>query len=158
MKHLFIAAATVLGLFFFNTPVFAVSIDEISTLVNEERAKNNLPSLVSNSQLAEAATQKALDMTNDDYWSHTAPDGTQPWDFIKRTGYRYERAGENLARGFKDSGRLVNAWMASPEHRTNILSPDFTEVGYAVVTGNKHVVVVQMFGDPLKSDIFSVWQ
>ena len=74
-------------------------------------------------------------MFSKDYWAHNAPDGTTPWVFIKNTGYNYIYAGENLARGFNSASDVINAWMNSPEHRQNVLSPNYQNVGFAVATG-----------------------
>ncbi len=69
------------------------------------------------------------------------------------SGYQYEFAGENLAKNFIFSQAVVDAWMASPSHRENILRNDYTEVGYAIVNGvlngEETTLVVQMFGKPL---------
>lgn len=46
--------------------------------------------------------------------------------------------GENLAWGNARKStprRIVRAWMASPRHRQNILSPGFREIGIAIVVG-----------------------
>jgi hypothetical protein len=91
------------------------------------------------------------------YWSHFAPDGASPWDFINGSGYRYEYAGENLAKNFLFSQGVVDAWMNSPTHRENILKKNYTEVGYAIVNGvmngEETTLVVQMFGTPLSPSI-----
>jgi len=71
-------------------------------------------------------------------------------DFIKSSGYTYALAGENLAKNFTDSGGVVNAWMASPTHRDNILKSGYRDVGFAIVNGvlngEETTLVVQMFG------------
>lgn len=119
---------------------------------NQKRAEAGLAPLTLNGTLSQAALSKAQDMMTDQYWAHTAPDGTQPWDFIRSSGYRYSVAGENLARDFGDTSSMVAAWMASPTHRANILSSRYSEIGIAVVDGNlqgyETTLVVQMFGSP----------
>lgn len=144
-----------------NVPAFSnvlgvatdISIPKLMDLTNEERTKLGLPVLKSNPRLALAAEKKALDMFKKDYWSHFAPDGGSPWDFIKQTGYQYEFAGENLAKNFLYSKNVVDAWMNSPTHRENIVKKEYTEVGYAVTNGmlggEETTLVVQMFGTPL---------
>jgi hypothetical protein len=89
-------------------------------------------------------------MFSKDYWAHNAPDGTTPWVFIKGAGYNYIYAGENLARGFSSAQDVITAWMNSPEHRQNVLSPNYQNVGFAVSTGKLNgedtVLVVEMLG------------
>jgi hypothetical protein len=75
-------------------------------------------------------------------------------------GYQYEYAGENLAKNFLFSKNVVEAWMDSPTHRENVLRPEYTDVGFAVVNdvlnGEETTLVVQMFGKPLKNTTASV--
>ena len=129
-----------------------ISVQELLTLTNQRRQENGLSALQLNPQLSEAAAQKAQDMFAKNYWAHIAPDGTTPWYFIKNSGYDYLYAGENLARGFSTSPEVVDAWMASPSHRENMLSPNYNEIGFAIssgsLTGSETVLVVEMFGTP----------
>jgi len=131
----------------------AFSADQIIALTNSKRAQNGLGSLAINSQLAQAATSKAGDMYAADYWAHNSPSGKTPWSFISAAGYRYLYAGENLARDFSDASSVVEAWMASSSHRSNILDDNFKEIGVAVTSGDlagrEVVLVVQMFGTPV---------
>ncbi len=134
-----------------------ITVEKLYELTNFERKKNGLPPLSYSRQLSEAAQRKATDMFAKNYWAHYAPDGTTPWDFILSTGYRYEYAGENLAKNFLFSQGVVDAWMASPTHRENILRKDYTEIGFAIVNGvlngEETTLVVQMFGKPLNYEI-----
>ena len=69
-----------------------------------------------------------------------------------KAGYDFSSAGENLAVNFSDSKDVIDAWMNSPEHRANILSNKFTEIGVATAMGtyegSQVVFVVQEFGTP----------
>ena len=127
-----------------------VSIDQLLVLTNQQRQQNGLPPLSLDNKLDQAAQNKASDMLAKDYWAHISPTGTPPWYFIKSAGYSYVYAGENLARGYTTSSDVVNAWMASPSHRENMLSDHYQNVGFAIVTGNltgeDTVLVVEMFG------------
>jgi len=131
---------------------FAANIppSEVIRLTNEKRAEAGLPALVENGTLSQAAQAKGADMLNRDYWSHVAPDGTQPWTFFTNAGYKYRYAGENLARDFSSAPAAVEAWMASPTHKDNIMSPKYKEIGIAVVEGDlagvDTTIVVQFFG------------
>ncbi len=128
----------------------AFPADSIVELTNSARGKNGLGALSTNSNLSSAAYSKANDMLEKDYFSHTSPTGTTPWDFISGAGYSYIYAGENLAIGYSDVNELFNAWMDSPTHRENILNSKFREIGVAVVSGeyqgSETIVVVQEFG------------
>lgn len=132
-------------------------IDEQSLirLTNQERTKNGLTPLNSNSLLNNAARQKAYDMLSKNYWSHYAPDGTSPWSFFDKNGYKYRFAGENLAKNFSTSSGVVAGWLASQGHKENLLNDKYTDMGMAVVEGkmdNKDTtLVVALYGQPMDS-------
>ncbi|MBI2641152.1 hypothetical protein HYW87_00975 [Candidatus Roizmanbacteria bacterium] len=132
-----------------------ITLEKLYQLTNEQRTKNNLSPLSFNEDLSEGAKLKAQDMFAKNYWSHYAADGKTPWDFILASGYQYEFAGENLAKNFLFSQGVIDAWMASPSHKENVLREDYTDVGFAVVNGvlndEQTTLVVQMFGKPLPS-------
>lgn len=127
-----------------------ISTSEVIRLTNEKRAAAGLPALVENPILSQAAQAKGTDMINKDYWAHVAPDGTQPWYFFTTFGYSYRYAGENLARDFPDASSAVEAWMASPTHKENMLSPNYKDIGIGVVEGDLNgvdtTIIVQFFG------------
>ncbi len=127
-----------------------ISPDEVVRLTNERRVAAGLAPLTANATLSAAAQAKGADMLNKGYWAHVAPDGTQPWSFFINFGYQYRYAGENLARDFSSPGAAVDAWMASPSHRENLLSPRYKEIGIGVVEGNlagaDTTIIVQFFG------------
>lgn len=125
----------------------------IANLTNTERLRANEPALVQDPSLAEAARMKAADMVARGYFAHTSPDGKTPWYWLRQVGYHFRYAGENLAVNFVDSGDIVDAWMASPDHRANILNADFTQIGIGVAKGTyegrRAIFVVQFLGVPL---------
>lgn len=124
------------------------------TATNKERTTRGLKALTIDSKLATAAQNKANDMVARDYWSHTTPDGKQPWSFIIAAGYEYQAAGENLAYGFTTSSETVTGWMNSADHRANILNKSYTEVGFGIANSSNFVgdgaqtVVVAMYAEP----------
>lgn len=128
----------------------AITPNNIIYLTNQERGKLGLTALTSNAKLSAAAQAKANDMFAKQYWDHFGPNGETPWQFIRGAGYSYVYAGENLAKGFRTSEGVVEAWMASPTHKANIVSGNYKEIGVAVMDGvllGKQVtLVVQMFG------------
>lgn len=127
-----------------------ISVAQLLSFTNQKRVENGFAPLVENPKLSEAASKKADDMFAKNYWAHNSPDGITPWVFIKESGYNYVYAGENLARGFNSATDVVNAWMASPKHRANILSGSYKDVGFSVksgrLNGEQTFLVVQEFG------------
>ena len=128
-----------------------ITIEQLVSITNKKRAEVGLPSLVLDSKLSQAAALKAGDMFTKDYWAHNSPDGITPWAFIKQSGYNYVYAGENLARGFNSAEDVVNAWMASPKHKENMLFKNYNDVGFFVgvgkLKGEDTVLVVEEFGN-----------
>lgn len=125
-------------------------------LVNEERALYGLDPLVFSPELTSSARSYAQQLASQRFFSHVAPDGTT---FIVRneaSGYRnWTYLEENLAAGQTTPERAVAAWMASPTHREDILSPNVHEtgVGHFVLRGSPYTYYwVQEFGDQPSAD------
>lgn len=127
-----------------------INVQQLLTDTNAERSSAGLSQLKLNTALSQAAAAKAQDMFTNNYWSHNSPQGKTPWVFIQGSGYQYTMAGENLAKNFSTSQGVVNAWMASPTHRANIMKSGYEDIGFAVVNGilngEETTLVVQMFG------------
>ncbi|HTE58052.1 MAG TPA: CAP domain-containing protein [Verrucomicrobiae bacterium] len=139
-----------------NTLAYATEISAggLLSTTNSQRTANGAGSLSLSGQLNSAAQAKANDMVARDYWSHTTPDGQQPWVFIDSTGYKYSKAGENLAYGFATSSETVSGWMNSPAHKANMLDTSFTQVGFGYANSadfngdGEQTVVVAMYAKP----------
>lgn len=112
-----------------------ITVSELVEYTNNERAKEGAPALVLNESLTEAASLKAQDMVTNGYWAHTSPSGVTPWKWLADAAYSYDVAGENLAKNFPNAQATVEAWMASPTHKANILDTRYQDVGFAVVDG-----------------------
>lgn len=100
---------------------------------NYARTHNGQSALVEVESLRWSAAQKSTDILNCHEFSHTACG--REWSYwIKQSGYTSVpcwHIGENLAWGAGELGTtrsIFRAWMASPEHRANILG-DYAEVG-----------------------------
>jgi hypothetical protein len=141
---------------------YSITVQDIVTQTNDQRGKNGLAPLKTNGQLNVAAQLKGQDMLTKGYWAHVSPEGKEPWYWIIQSGYNYNRAGENLAKDFRDTTSTVTAWMNSPGHRANILNPNYKDIGVAVVSGPFNgydtVIVVQMFGEPYGGSSASLTQ
>lgn len=124
----------------------------LTDLLNKERESLGLSALRENPQLSKAALLKAQDMLENDYFAHRSPEGITGWYWIKKAGYNYQRAGENLAIAFLDSEEVHKAWNDSSLHKQNLLDSHFQDIGTAVLKGDfqgrETTVVVQLFGSP----------
>ncbi len=119
-------------------------------LTNQTRKEHNLSPLLYSPKLNDAATLKGNDMVARQYFAHFAQDGTSPWHWFDKAGYKFLFAGENLAIHFRSSKEVTKAWMDSPKHRANILDQRYEDIGIATIHGNTNtsptIFVVQMFG------------
>lgn len=121
---------------------------------NKSREIAGAKDLTLNATLSKMAEQKLADLFAKQYFEHESPSGVGPGDLAKGVGYDYIVIGENLALGnFNGDEALVDAWMASPGHRANILNTRYREIGIAVgqgvFEGKTTWVAVQEFGLPI---------
>lgn len=137
-----------------------VTISSLLNQTNQARSQAGKAPLLLNDKLNQAAYLKATDMFANQYWAHNAPDGTQPWKWFGDVGYNYNEAGENLAKNFLSTSTVMSAWMASPEHKMNILNDHYADVGFAVVSGKLDneptLLVVALYGLAASNDVAGV--
>lgn len=130
-----------------------IQVADLLTQTNQAREADDLPDLVLNDDLSQAAFLKAQDMLDQQYWAHTSPGGIPPWKWFADVGYNYSYAGENLAKNYPTAQATVDAWMGSETHRANILNREYVDVGFAVVDGvlddENTTLVVAMYGAPV---------
>lgn len=98
-------------------------------LVNVERQKYGMPALYSDSNISDVARTKSQDMAVNNYFNHYSPTYGMASDMLLRFGITWSAWGENIASGQDTPEEVVSAWMNSPSHRENILSPNFTFIG-----------------------------
>jgi uncharacterized protein YkwD len=104
--------------------------------MNRVRAEHGLGRLTADTHLERAARAHSIEMIGANVFQHGAF-GSRMQRF-KVTG---RLAGENLAWGTGARGTaqgIVVAWLASPEHRANLLRPSFTRVGVSDLVGSFH--------------------
>ncbi|MEA2695598.1 MAG: hypothetical protein QOJ16_4985 [Acidobacteriota bacterium] len=120
--------------------------------VNAERAKARARPLLLEPRLDAAAQHHAQDMLARGYFAHESPEGRTVRQRSQAAGYRWHAIGENIAEGQLSVDQVVQAWMASPEHRRNILDRDFIHMGLGLSLGETpkgfRVVWCQTFGHP----------
>lgn len=104
-------------------------IKEVIELTNKERQRFGLAPLEENKKLNKAAQGHSKNMALDDFFAHTAPDGSSPGDRIEKTGYKGAYWGENIAAGYSTPESAVEGWMDSDGHRAGILRSSALEIG-----------------------------
>ncbi len=112
---------------------------DVLTLVNRERSKNGLAALSWGTACEGAANLRARELKTS--YSHTRPDGSS-WSTACTNTAAGGKMGENLAVGNSavSPETVVASWMGSPEHRKNILDPDFKylSVGFVFDPNSQH--------------------
>ena len=124
----------------------SANAQEVIKLVNKERNAAGLSALAENSRLSEVAQAKAEDMMKNGYFSHISPTYGIPFEMMKTFGIAYKSAGENIAKGQKTPAAVMNGWMNSSGHRTNILNASYEQIGAGFCKDSSGVAYwVQMF-------------
>jgi uncharacterized protein YkwD len=109
-------------------------------LVNAARAQQRkcgrnffpaAPPLKLSPALERAALAHAKDMANHSLFEHRGSDGSQPADRVTRIGYEWRTVGENIAAGAADIDAVVQGWLQSPGHCSNIMGAQYQEMGVA---------------------------
>ncbi|MGW0949314.1 CAP domain-containing protein [Streptomyces sp. NPDC002623] len=120
---------------------------EVVDLTNRERARAGLRPLAVDRLLTTAAQAYSADMAARAFYSHTSPEGSQPWDRAAAAGSTLRTIGENIACGQRSAAEVVDGWMNSPGHRANILKPAFTHIGVGFAGGGPSGTYwTQLFG------------
>ena len=121
-------------------PASGLSADEAAVLqlVNSERASAGCSALTANGTLTSVARAHSVDMATRGFFSHTNPDGLDPFERMRAAGYNGRTMGENIAAGYATPAAVMNAWMNSSGHRANILNCAFKEIGIGKATGGSY--------------------
>ncbi len=113
-------------------PDFAQAVLEA---VNRIRIENDLQHLAIAPEAVRVARRHTADLVRRNALSHLSPGGEDVDRRLESEGVEWLYAGENIARnrGFDDPvAEAIRGWLASPEHRANILQPQYRETGIAV--------------------------
>jgi uncharacterized protein YkwD len=98
--------------------------------VNAARASRGLVRLRIDYRLESVARAHSVDMLRHRYFAHGAFSVR-----VNSSGAAGPIFGEDLAYGPVSASWVVNAWLASPEHRANLLRPGFRRIGIGAVIG-----------------------
>jgi uncharacterized protein YkwD len=107
--------------------------------INTVRRDHGLQPLAFSSKLTAAALEHTNEMGADGYFAHESLDHSVFWKRVRRwypsSGQSFWTVGENLLWSSPDIGPAgaVTMWMNSPEHRANLLSPSWHEIGLSAV-------------------------
>jgi uncharacterized protein YkwD len=115
------------------------------TLLNEARRAAGVAPVLPDPELRDVALSHTDDMVEHDFFAHFSPSTGTPDDRLRRSGILISIGGENIA--LADTPESAHeGLMNSPAHRANILRPVYTHVGIGAATGDRGLIVTQMFG------------
>ncbi len=95
---------------------------------NAFRVLHGLSPLIWDDTAADTAGTHSRDMAENNYFSHTSPDGRSSADRMTEKGIAWTGCGENIAAGHATGFGAYNAWVNSSGHRGNMLG-NFTHLG-----------------------------
>ena len=129
---------------------------EVIRLVNEEREKVGAPKLRQHTRLNEAAKRRAEEAARK--FSHTRPNGSMWKTIFDEYSVWANYRGENLAYGQTTPKVVVAGWMASEDHRKNILNKEFDHIAVGVYEKAGVLYWSQLFiqqapGDPFGDEV-----
>ncbi|MFN3282095.1 MAG: CAP domain-containing protein [Tabrizicola sp.] len=114
-------------------PVMAGPAESVLAAVNAARAKAGCAPLRANPKLMAAARSHARAMAEQNFFGHSGKDGSRFSSRIKRQGYAFRSAAENIAAGQKSAAEVVRSWLNSAGHRRNMLNCAMRDTGIALV-------------------------
>lgn len=133
------------------TPGDTAASGEIA-LVNQDRAAAGLPPLRESAELDKIATARAIDMAQNNYFSHYRPGDPvlAVLELLRADNVSFTWYGENI---ISESGlppdRVLTYcndwWMTSPERRANILSTNYGQIGVGEAVTGDRVIMVEDF-------------
>ncbi len=104
--------------------------------VNAVRTARGLIPFAFDWRASDAAYDHAVDMRSRGYYAHVNPEGEGPCARLRRAGLTPFGCGaENIARGEETAEEVVAVWLASADHKVNLLNPHATHVGVGVSMG-----------------------
>ena len=140
IRHIFAISVVIFSLFAVSTAAaarlrtaHATAATSLLRAVNRTRAAHGLRPLRIDASLVRAARSHSAEMLRGNYFAHG--------DFHSRmVAFRVHGpvAGENLAWGngpYAGASKIVAEWLASPEHRANLLRAGWTRIGIGIVNG-----------------------
>lgn len=120
-------------------------IEYILNKINSIRNENGIASLTLDDLLTSTAQNKARDMVENNYFSHTSPTYGSPFEMMKNAGVIYKTAGENIA-GNPDIDDAISSFLESENHKKNILSNSYNYIGIGLEKSEKYgYILVLMF-------------
>lgn len=125
-------------------------------LINIERQVYGIPPLECSRKLERAAIHHGTDMAMHNICSHQLSNGEPFYQNVFNCGYPVCTVAENVAAGLSTAVDAFESMFSSPEHRPNLMNPDFTQIGVSEIVNEKSTnrfFWALEFGAPTSSQI-----
>lgn len=123
---------------------------------NSERVARGLAELTLDKDLQRLAADYSQRMCTGGFFDHRDPDGLQVQDRLQQEypGLIHCGVGENLYMSDRSSNSnnpdyIVQRWLESPEHRKNLLDPEFTHMGVGIYRNGSKLYATQILATPV---------
>lgn len=114
--------------------------------INQERVARGIPSLTDDTEVGIVALNHSAKMAYEKKLSHVFPGYPSLGERLMQAGIFFMKFGENVAYSDTPVATLIHKeLMDSPEHRANILDPDYSHCAIRVVENNGTFFVTQNF-------------
>lgn len=84
-------------------------------------------------RLFSAAARHSREMAQNNVFSHTGLNGSSPAQRIAAEGYAASWSGENIAAGYTSAADVMNGWLASAGHCSNLMRAEYQDVAVSCV-------------------------
>ena len=116
----------------------------MANLLNQDRKNNGRATLTLDAELSRIARIKSVDMRDQGYFAHESPTYGAVRAMLRRFGYPFSAAGENIAH-HANVDKAQAAFMTSAGHRQNILGT-WSKVGIGIVEDAQgYIYATQIF-------------
>ena len=122
---------------------------KVIELCNTERQVRGIPLLKEDNDLMNLARIKSQDMIDENYFGHDSPKYGNFSSMLSSYEIKFIQAAENVAEGQNTPEEVVECWMGSNSHRSNILNAAFTNVGVGTAMDENGIIIwTQHFTKP----------
>ena len=116
---------------------------QLNDLTNAIRKQYGLQTLAVSPILNELSVAHSEDMFMEKSVSHDSPTYGSLKERLDANDYEYAQAGENIATGYYDSIEVIHGWLNSTDHREDMLSEKYTDIGAGAYIGYYTQIFVQ---------------
>lgn len=94
---------------------------------------SSAPPLTMNDRLNLAASRHSSDMYQNNFLDHISSNGDTLADRVEKVNYKWRAIGENVAHNQRKIEQVLQDWLSSPGHCSNMMSPEYRHTGIAQV-------------------------